>query len=421
MEATTVAAAAASSPSGHEEQQKPLNHDIAEAARAKAQGDSNDNVAEEVFRADYCPLRYIVHKVHLNFLLYPGKTTVTTDMFIDFNPDYDPAQRKEGDITSPEAANSDDENILVLDGQETDVALWSIVLVEDNGGEQKLTRGVDYTLEPGKLILKQPKAGSRIRTVVSIVPESNTILEGLFTTGGLYCTQCEADGFRRITYFPDRPDNLALFERVRIEACAQDYPVLLSNGVPIERGVIPNCDNNERHRHYAVWSDNFPKPSYLFAMVAGNLEYIEDIFATTPSQRQVTLRIYSTAPYVDKLQHAMTSLKKAMAWDEQMFGLECDSKLYQIVAVDDFNAGAMENKGLNIFNAGNILADEKNATDEDFERVERIVRLFYLSSLAYYLFVFLLHSFCSFWFILFNLRHANAVSGFPVCVTKDCS
>lgn len=374
----SAAAAATPSPSSNEEQQRPLNHDIAEATRAQVQGDSNENVAEEVFRADYRLLRYIVHKVHLNFVLNPGKTTVTTDMFVDVNPDYDPAQQKEGGKTN-------DDNILVLDGQETDVALWSIVLVKDNGGERELTRGVDYTLEPGKLILLQPKAGTRIRTVVLIVPESNTILEGLFTTGGLYCTQCEADGFRRITYFPDRPDNLALFERVRIEACAQDYPVLLSNGVPIEKGILPNSDNNGRHRHYVVWSDAFPKPSYLFALVAGDLEYIEDTFTTTPSQRQVTLRIYSTAPYVDNLQHAMTSLKKAMKWDEQTFGLECDSELYQVVAVDDFNAGAMENKGLNIFNAGNILADEKNATDEDFERVESIVRLFCPHSIAFVL------------------------------------
>lgn len=371
---------------------QPLNHDIAEATRARARGagDGNDAVVEEIFRKDYRPLRYMVHKVHLNFILKPKKTTVITDLFIGVNPNFvlqkqqHPAHKSTQSAAS--IADDNDEMVLVLDGQETDVALWSIVLIDDDGHEQELKRDVDYTLEPGKLILQPPvivaatTASQTIRTIVSIVPETNTLLEGLFTTDGLYCTQCEADGFRRITYFPDRPDNLALFERVRIEACAKDNPVLLCNGVPIETGTIPRDDNDNtiassgRHRHYAVWSDVCPKPSYLFALVAGNLEYIEDNFVTTPSKRRVTLRIYSKAAYINKLQHAMVCLKKAMAWDERTFGLECDSELYQIVAVDDFNAGAMENKCLNIFNAGNILADAKTATDEDFERVERIVR-----------------------------------------------
>ena len=411
---------------------QPLNHDVAEATRAQTRGDSNgnsndnDTAAGEIFRTDYRPLRYMVHKVHLNFILKPGKTTVITDLFVGINPNF-ALQRKQqhqqqqqqavDTAMTPDAAiskDADNEDTLVLDGQETDVALWSIALVDndDGGGEQELKRDLDYTLVPGKLILKQPVLSDvgvvvpsgadtavtkRLRTVVTIVPESNTLLEGLFITNSIYCTQCEADGFRRITYFPDRPDNLALFERVRIETCAQDYPVLLSNGAIIESGIIPdesnskndgsvnangnNDDDNDdddyasgTNRHYAIWTDVFPKPSYLFALVAGNLDYIEDSFVTTPSQRHVRLRIYARTPYIDKLQYAMMCLKKAMAWDERTFGLECDSDLYQIVAVDDFNAGAMENKGLNIFNAANILADEKTATDEDFARVERIVR-----------------------------------------------
>ena len=348
------------------EGKQPLNYDIAEATRAKAEGKEdggNEDGPVEIFRTDYRPLRYIVNKIHLDFVLEPGKTTVTADMFVDANPNY-PRQDKNGGGDCQDEAAAEEE-LLVLDGQETDVSLWSISV-----DDRALERGVDYELEPGKLILKRPRPGSKIRTVVTIIPESNTILEGLFKTDGLYCTQCEADGFRRIIYFPDRPDNLALFERVRIEASAEDYPVLLSNGIPIEEGSLDNG------RHFKIWSDSFPKPSYLFALVAGDLECIEDSYTTKPSQRHVTLRIYSKAPYVDKLLHAMTSLKKAMKYDEDTFGLEYDSDLYNVVAVDDFNAGAMENKSLNIFNALNILADGKSATDGDFERVETIVSAF---------------------------------------------
>lgn len=353
------------------EGKQPLNHDIAEATRqakagaqdnsnskegkTKSNDNDNDTIAVEVFRTDYRPLRYIVNKVHLDFVLEPGKTTVTTDMFVGVNPDY---VADDGKVKT----DSSSDDVLVLNGQETDVALWSIAI-----DDRELQRGKDYELEPGKLILKCPQPNTRIRTVVS-VPESNTILEGLFKSDGVYCTQCEADGFRRITYYPDRPDNIALFERVRIESLINDYPVLLSNGVPIDEGTL-----DDGLRHYKVWSDVFPKPSYLFALVAGDLEYIEDFYVTRPSRRRVTLRIYSKAQYVDKLQHAMASLKKAMKWDEDTFGLEYDSELYNIVAVDDFNAGAMENKSLNIFNARNILADAKSATDEDFQRVESII------------------------------------------------
>ena len=332
---------------------RPLNYNIAQETRAKANGKGTDgsiDAEEEIFRSKYRPLKYVVDKVHLDFVLEPAKTIITTDMYIGLNSLWE------------ESINQQSENVLVLDGQETDVSLWSIAM---DGKE--LERGIHYELNTGKLILRDPKGGSVLRTVVTI-PESNTILEGLFKTDGLYCTQCEADGFRRITYFPDRPDNICLFEKVRIEACTKEYPVLLSNGIPIEKGTL-----DEGRRHFIVFSDVFPKPCYLFALVAGDLEYIEDFYITRPSKNKVALRIYSKAQYIDKLHHAMTSLKKAMKWDEDNFGLEYHSELYNIVAVDDFNAGAMENKSLNIFNASNILADAKNATDSDFQRVENIV------------------------------------------------
>jgi aminopeptidase N len=228
-------------------------------------------------------------------------------------------------------------------------------------------RDQDYSLEPGKLILKSPKPGSKVRILVTIIPEENTILEGLYKSGDMYVTQCEAEGFRSITYMPDRPDNMALYERVRIEASAKEYPVLLSNGSLAEEGQLENG------RHFAVWSDPFPKPSYLFALVAGNLECLEDSYTTQFNNRHVKLRIYSKAQYVNKLQHAMVSLKKAMQWDEDTFGLEYDLESFNIVAADDFNAGAMENKSLNIFNVAYILADQETATDADFEDVENVV------------------------------------------------
>jgi aminopeptidase N len=188
---------------------------------------------------------------------------------------------------------------------------------------------------------------------------------GLYLSNGVFCTQCEAEGFRRITYYQDRPDVMARF-RVRIEADQSAYPVLLSNGNLLETGI------DGGGRHWALWEDPFPKPAYLFALVAGNLAHIEDSF-TTRSGRQVTLRVYSEAANIDQCHHAMASLKKAMKWDEEVYGLEYDLDLFQIVAVSDFNFGAMENKGLNIFNTSATLAKRETATDADFVSVERIV------------------------------------------------
>lgn len=196
-------------------------------------------------------------------------------------------------------------------------------------------------------------------------PAENTALEGLYLSNGMYCTQCEAEGFRRIAYFPDRPDVMTVYTTT-IRADKVSYPVLLSNGNLIETGDLGGG------RHFAKWHDPFPKPSYLFAMVAGNLAHVEDRF-TTMSGREVTLRIFVEHGDEDRCGHAMDSLKRSMTWDEERFGLEYDLDLFMIVAVSHFNMGAMENKGLNVFNSRYVLADWETATDLDFQRIEAIV------------------------------------------------
>ena len=270
----------------------------------------------EIFRKDYKPLPHTVSKIHMDFVIREGKTTVTSELHIQPNPA----------ISNPSAED------LVLDGDETSVKLLSLSM-----DGRDLEEGTDYTIAPGKLVIKSPKPGSVLKTVVEIIPEQNTQLSGLYKSGPMYCTQCEAMGFRRITYYPDRPDNMAVFEKVRLEADEAEYPVLLANGNLIESGKVGNG------RHYAIWSDPFPKPSYLFCCVAGNLGSIQDKFTTT-SGRQVQLQLFSEKENVGKLQYAMESLKRSMKWDEDRYGLEYDLDLYNIVAVDSFNMGAMENK-----------------------------------------------------------------------------
>jgi aminopeptidase N len=303
----------------------------------------------ENFRKDYAPLPYVVSKINMNFVIEDGKTTVTSEMT----------------ITPNEAALNFQQQDMVLDGDESAVKLMSLVL---NG--RNLEEGTDYTLEPGKIILKASAiagaASNTLETVVEIVPEDNTQLSGLYKSGAMYCTQCEAMGFRRITYYPDRPDNMAIFEKIRIEASEKDYPILLSNGNLIDKGELGSG------RHYATWKDPFPKPSYLFCAVAGNLGSIQDSYTTT-SGRNVKLEIFSEKENVSKLQYAMESLKRSMKWDEDKFGLEYDLDLYNIVAVNDFNMGAMENKGLNVFNTAYVLADPATASDVDYERVEGVI------------------------------------------------
>jgi aminopeptidase N len=233
-----------------------------------------------------------------------------------------------------------------------------------------------YRRDGEGLWLAEPPVGPfHLESRVRIHPETNTTLEGLYSSGGMVTSQCEAEGFRRITLHPDRPDLLSRF-RVRIEADRGRCPVLLSNGNCIETGTLPPAPDAAgappTERHYAVWDDPFPKPSYLFALVAGQLEEVRDRF-TTASGRQVALRIHVEPGDAAYTAHAMASLKRAMAWDEQRYGLEYDLDEYNIVAVRHFNMGAMENKSLNIFNSKLVLADAETATDGELERIESVI------------------------------------------------
>ncbi|MCP3673724.1 MAG: aminopeptidase N [Gammaproteobacteria bacterium] len=204
-----------------------------------------------------------------------------------------------------------------------------------------------------------------LEITTEINPQANTSLQGLYKSGDKYCTQCEAEGFRNITYFPDRPDVMTIFT-TKVEADKTKYPFLLSNGNLIDSGDLENG------KHFATWHDPFPKPSYLFALVAGNFDLLEDTFITM-SGREVALKIYVDSGKLNQCHHAMESLKKAMTWDEEVYGLEYDLDIYMIVAVSDFNMGAMENKGLNVFNTCFVLANNKTATDADFEDVESVI------------------------------------------------
>lgn len=266
----------------------------------------------EIFRKDYRPLPFTVDTIDLDFDIKPGTTTVHSKLTLLRN----------------HHADSHAHQALVLDGDETCIKLRSIRM---NG--KQLVEGTDYTLEPGKLLLWNVQDGAVLETLVDIVPEDNTQLSGLYKSGSMYCTQCEAMGFRRITYFPDRPDNMSKY-RVKITAEAQNFPVLLSNGNLLEQGTTENG------RHYALWEDPFRKPSYLFALVAGNLGCIKDTYRTKSGQ-QVQLAIFSEHENVNKLHYAMDSLKRSMKWDEARFGLEYDLGIYNIVATQDFNMGAM--------------------------------------------------------------------------------
>ena len=290
--------------------------------------------------ADYAPPTFLIETVNLNFDLRDGETIVTSVLKGKRNPD---------------SASLSDE--LELDGQE--LRLVSLTLNGDTAGEDR------YELAGDRLTLTGVPDTFTLEVVTAIVPEKNTALEGLYMSGGMYCTQCEAEGFRRITYFSDRPDVMAVYT-TRLEADAKRFPVLLSNGNLIETGAAGEG------RHFAVWNDPFPKPSYLFAAVAGDLACVSDSFRTM-SGRDVALRVYVEHGNEHLCAHTMDSLKRSMKWDEEVFGLEYDLDLFMIVAVSHFNMGAMENKGLNIFNSKFVLADPETATDADYERLEGIV------------------------------------------------
>ncbi|KAG5155598.1 hypothetical protein JHK82_013567 [Glycine max] len=300
---------------------------------------SNMETPREIFLKDYKMPDYYFDTVDLTFSLGEEKTIVSSKIAV--------YPRIEGS-TPP----------LVLDGR--DLSLVSIHL---NG---KALKEEDYHLDARHLTIQSPPSGKYdLEIVTDICPQKNTSLEGLYKSSGNFCTQCEAEGFRKITFYQDRPDIMAKYT-VRIEADKSLYPVLLSNGNLAEQGDL------EDGRHYAVWEDPFKKPSYLFALVAGQLQSRDDTFITH-SGRMVSLRIWTPADDVPKTVHAMYSLKAAMKWDEDVFGLEYDLDLFNVVAVPDFNMGAMENKSLNIFNSKLVLASPETATDADYAAILGVI------------------------------------------------
>ncbi len=249
---------------------------------------------------------------------------------------------------------------------ETDLELFGVELElkEINLNGYALSEN-DYEIKDESMILSNLANEFTLEIVTKIYPQDNKSLEGLYQSSGNFCTQCEAQGFRKITYFLDRPDVMGKYTTT-IRADKSKYPVLLSNGNLIENGDLDDG------KHFAVWQDPFKKPAYLFALVAGNLEHITDVYITS-SGKHVNLEIYTEAHNIDKCDHAMQSLKRAMKWDEDRFGLEYDLDIYMVVAVDDFNMGAMENKGLNVFNSKLVFASPETATDNDYINIEAVI------------------------------------------------
>lgn len=296
--------------------------------------------AQAVLLKDYTPSDFLIDETLLNFQLAEAATTVNARLSMSRNPQ----------------GNPDAE--LVLDGHGLNTRSVSV-----NG---KPLAAHEYEISDRYLRILVPLPERfELETIVTIRPQLNTALEGLYKSRNMFCTQCEAEGFRRITWYLDRPDVMSLFT-VTVLAEEKHYPVLLSNGNLIESGKLNNG------MHWATWKDPFKKPCYLFALVAGDLKYVEDFFVTS-SGRRISLRIYVEAKDLTKCSHGMASLKKAMAWDEKVYGREYDLDIYMIVAVDDFNMGAMENKGLNIFNTSCVLARAEVTTDKGFQRVEAVV------------------------------------------------
>ncbi len=292
---------------------------------------------------DYKPSPWTIEAVTLDVSLHPTATRVKSRLKVKPNP-----------------ASSEARAPLILDGEMLE--LESLKL------DGKVLEKGDYDLTPETLILRKPPSAPafNLEIVTHINPEANKALNGLYRSRGIYTTQCEAEGFRRITYFLDRPDILSTYV-VRVEAAMEEASVLLANGNPSERGTL-----DRGRRHFAVWKDPHPKPCYLFALVGGNLASIASTFKTM-SGREVDLRIYVEPGKEARAHWAMDSLKRSMKWDEKRFGREYDLDVFNIVAVSDFNMGAMENKGLNIFNDRLILASPETATDANFEAIESVV------------------------------------------------
>jgi len=293
-----------------------------------------------IHQKDYTPPDYLIETVELTFDLKPELTRVVSKLSVRANHDRTRGVRP-----------------LLLDGEELE--LVSLTL---NGEEIPAQR---YQLSEQRLAISEPPESFTLEVTTELSPQANTALSGLYASGPMLCTQCEAEGFRRITYFPDRPDVMAVYT-VTLRADKAACPVLLSNGNRVAGGELPDG------RHFATWHDPFKKPSYLFALVAGDLVHIADRFSTV-SGRQVNLEIYVEEKNRDKCEHALRSLERAMRWDEGEFGREYDLDTYMIVAVDDFNMGAMENKGLNVFNSKYVLASPESATDDDYQAIEEVI------------------------------------------------
>ena len=308
----------------------------------------------EIRLKDYRPPPFLVDKVDLDVELGAAESLVTSTLVLRRAPD-----------TPPDAP-------LVLDGKELellDLAFEGRMLsaneyhLDEDGGLVLPTSFFDR--EQGGRSMPAPYAPFSLRIRTRIFPERNTGYKGLYASNGILCTQCEAEDFRRITFYPDRPDVLARFTTT-LRAAQDEFPVLLSNGNLAASGKAGEG------RHWVRWEDPFPKPCYLFALVAGDLACVEGTHVTA-SGREIQLRIYTEAHNVRRCGHAVAALGKAMRWDEEAYGLECDLDLYMIVAVDHFNMGAMENKGLNVFNSKYVLADRESATDTDFANIDRVV------------------------------------------------
>ena len=293
----------------------------------------------KTYLKDYSPPAFLIDSVELRFELGESSTRVQSMLRIRRNPQVG----KQAD--------------LLLDGQGLSLEAARI--------DGTTLRGEAYALDGERLRIKQVPDQFRLELETTIHPQDNKALEGLYKSSGNFCTQCEAEGFRNITWFLDRPDVMAIYTTT-IVAERDRYPVLLSNGNKVDQGLLDDG------RHFVRYHDPFPKPSYLFALVAGNLACIRDRF-TTCSGRAVALEIYVQHHNADRCDHAMASLQQAMRWDEEVFGLEYDLDTYMIVAVDDFNMGAMENKGLNIFNSKYVLARPDTATDSDFANIEGVI------------------------------------------------
>lgn len=289
------------------------------------------------FLSDYSPANFTIETVNLTVYLDDTCTQIINEMTVSRQGEHNQA--------------------LNLDGDQ--LTLVSVAI------NNKQLSADQYQVSEQNLSLKTDKNNFKLTIVTEINPQENTALEGLFKSGDAFCTQCEAEGFRRISYYLDRPDVMATFT-TKVVADKSLYPYLLSNGNKVASGELAN------NQHFVTWHDPFPKPCYLFALVAGDFDLLEDKF-TTASGREVALEIFVDKGNLVKAEHAMVSLQKSMTWDEETFGLEYDLDIYMIVAVDFFNMGAMENKGLNVFNSKYVLADSQCATDSDYFNIEAVI------------------------------------------------